>query len=97
MLQWQHPSESNAKTREYCIAKPDPKTRQEKIDGQKQVPEYPRTQRQLTVQPLDDHEKLAENRAEAMKKAYSTGAYTLKAIADHFGVHYSTVSRVVNR
>jgi len=33
---------------------------------------------------------------EAMRRAYATGEYTLKAIADQFGVHYSTVSRAVN-
>lgn len=32
-----------------------------------------------------------------MQAAYASGEYTLKAIADHFGVHYSTVSRVVNK
>lgn len=36
-------------------------------------------------------------RDEAMIAAYASGAYTLAAIARHFGVHYSTVSRVVRR
>ncbi|UZE98025.1 helix-turn-helix domain-containing protein [Alkalimarinus alittae] len=30
-----------------------------------------------------------------MVKAYSSGGYTLKDIAQHLEVHYSTVSRVV--
>ncbi len=30
-----------------------------------------------------------------MAAAFRSGAYTLKAIAEHFGVHYSTVSRAV--
>jgi IS30 family transposase len=29
--------------------------------------------------------------------AYLSGQYSLAEIARHFGVHYSTVSRVVNR
>ena len=31
-----------------------------------------------------------------MAAAYATGDYTLQAIADAFGVHYSTVSRAVS-
>jgi predicted DNA binding protein len=32
-----------------------------------------------------------------MAAAYVSGAYTMKAIAEYFGVHYSTVSRAVRR
>ena len=34
---------------------------------------------------------------EAMQQAYDTGQYTLRQIADYFGVHHSTVSRAVGR
>ncbi len=36
------------------------------------------------------------DRNEAICKAYKSGAFTMKEISDHFGVHYSTVSRIVN-
>jgi len=32
-----------------------------------------------------------------MKKAYASGDYTMQKIAEAFGVHYSTVSRAVNK
>ncbi|MFO7858262.1 MAG: helix-turn-helix domain-containing protein [Ectothiorhodospiraceae bacterium] len=32
-----------------------------------------------------------------MARAYRSGGYTMKAIAEHFGVHYATVSRAVRR
>jgi len=32
-----------------------------------------------------------------MAHAFASGGYTLKEIADYFGVHYSTVSRAVKR
>jgi putative transposase len=32
-----------------------------------------------------------------MVRAYRLGHYTLRAIAEHLGVHYSTVSRAVKR
>ena len=30
-----------------------------------------------------------------MARAFLTGVYTMQEIAEHFGVHYSTVSRAV--
>jgi len=32
-----------------------------------------------------------------MARAYDSGQYTLRQIADYFGVHYSTVIRVLGR
>ncbi|RDH80889.1 MAG: hypothetical protein DIZ78_17660 [endosymbiont of Escarpia spicata] len=32
-----------------------------------------------------------------MAKAYLSGDYSMREIADHFGVHYSAVSRAVGR
>jgi REP element-mobilizing transposase RayT len=37
------------------------------------------------------------DRRQAMARAYRSGAYTMREIADHFGVHYMTVSRAVHR
>lgn len=33
----------------------------------------------------------------AMRRAYASGCYTLKSLADYFGLHYSTVSRIVKK
>jgi transposase len=57
--------------------------------------EIPKAQHRPMAQPLAYYAKNYDNPREAMAVAYSTGGYTLKAIADEFGVHYSTVSRVV--
>lgn len=32
-----------------------------------------------------------------MARAFATGVYSMQEIADHFGVHYATVSRAVRR
>lgn len=58
--------------------------------------EIPRSQRQAPPPTLTE---LAHRfpRDEAMARAYASGAYTLAAIARHFGVHYSTVSRALRR
>ncbi len=60
--------------------------------------EVSRAQRRVLAPPLSKLPTQYESRTsrdEAMAAAYATGAYSMQAIADHFGVHYSTVSRVV--
>ena len=37
------------------------------------------------------------DRNEGIYQAWRSDGYTMKAIADFFGVHYSTVSKVVSR
>jgi hypothetical protein len=56
--------------------------------------EIPSKQRRPQAPALADFCALAD-RHDAMCKAHATGAYTLKDIAQAFGVHYSTVSRAV--
>jgi putative transposase len=57
--------------------------------------EVPRAQRRPLAQPLRYFEQTYPLRREAMARAFRTGIYTLQEIADHFRVHYSTVSRAV--
>lgn len=45
--------------------------------------------------PLADYERHYADRDGAMSQAYRSGAYTMAQIAEHFGVHYMTVSRAV--
>ena len=67
---------------------------QTQIDKKPGLGEIPRTQRRMITQPLTQFEK-RYSRNEAMGRAYLSGQYTMLAIAEHFGVHYSTVSRAV--
>ena len=58
--------------------------------------EIPRMQRRPRAKPLGAYAKAAsEDRDRAIAMAYASGDYTMKQIAEHFGVHYSTVSRSV--
>jgi hypothetical protein len=52
------------------------------------------THRRALVLTLSEYQANYD-RNEAMGRAYRTGAYTMAQIADHFGVHYMTVSRAV--
>jgi hypothetical protein len=57
--------------------------------------EIPQVQRRLCHTSLRDFAQEYGERQAAMAAAYTSGAYTMKAIAAYFGVHYSTVSRAV--
>jgi REP element-mobilizing transposase RayT len=57
--------------------------------------EVPRAQRRPLAMPLADFARRYPDRREAMARAFQTGVYTMQEIADHFGVHYATVSRAV--
>jgi putative transposase len=69
---------------------------QDKLEKQTDSLEIPQAQRRPKAKPLDYYESLG-SRNDAMRAAFASGAYTLQSIATHFGVHYSTVSRVVNK
>jgi putative transposase len=59
--------------------------------------EIPRIQRRSLAKSLSWYEQNAVSRDQAIVKSYASGDYTMKDIADWFGVHYSTVSRVIKR
>lgn len=71
------------------------KKMQATIDKKPALDEIPRVQRRMLTQPLAEFEKRYE-RNTAMARAYLSGQHTMAAIAQHFGVHYSTVSRLVS-
>lgn len=67
---------------------------QARIEQSPTLDEIPRAQRRAMTQPLEEFEK-SFPRNEAMARAYLSGQHSMAAIARHFGVHYSTVSRAV--
>jgi putative transposase len=46
---------------------------------------------------LGHYAKVNRDRDKAIVAAYASGGYSMKAIGDHFGLHYSMVSRIVRR
>ena len=57
--------------------------------------QIPGAQRRPPAPSLPEIEKLSANRDSAIVGAYATGAYSYQQIADHFGIHFTTVGRVV--
>ncbi|HAC34313.1 MAG TPA: addiction module toxin RelE [Gammaproteobacteria bacterium] len=58
--------------------------------------DIPSMQKSPLAKPLDYYQQQFPDTRVAIKQAFETGAYTLKEIGDHFGKHYSTISRIVN-
>ena len=59
------------------------------------IQEVPLTQRRPVVRDLRSYTQNPGDRDTAMAQAFATGAFTMRAIADVFGVHFATVSRAV--
>ena len=62
---------------------------------QRQDVQIPLAQRRPPPAPLAQIEKGAGDRNAAIVRAHATGAYSYQQIADHFGIHFTTVGRIV--
>jgi putative transposase len=59
--------------------------------------EIPRTQRHPFAYPIEHYRCTYADRRSAMAAAFASGDYSMREIADAFGVHYTTVSRSVRQ
>ncbi|MFA5984046.1 MAG: hypothetical protein WC782_08525 [Methylococcaceae bacterium] len=59
--------------------------------------EAPEAQHRPPAKPLSHYVQAFLNPQDGIRKTYETGAYTMQQIAQAFGVHYSTISRKVNK
>jgi len=66
------------------------------VSHEQSLDEIPRMLRRLPAKSLDSYREEHENNSRlGMVLAYLSGDYSMKAIADEFDVHYTTVSRAV--
>jgi putative transposase len=65
------------------------------IDGNKELSEIPSSQRRPIPRTLVDYKLSNASRNTSICLAYQSGGYTLKAIGEHFDLHYSTVSGIL--
>ena len=63
--------------------------------AREELRELSKAHRRSLALSLANYAQRYADRNEAMAQAYQSGAYTMAAIAEHFGVHYMTVSRAV--
>jgi putative transposase len=69
---------------------------QRTLDPDASHQEIPAIQRRPPPKPLTQIAE-AHGRDEAIFDAYVSGGYSLKEVGDHFGLHYSRVSRIVKQ
>lgn len=69
---------------------------QARLNDEAPLDDIPATQRRAPAKPLEHYARAHRNRNEAISAAYLSGGYSMKAIGEHFGLHYSMVSRIVN-
>lgn len=70
---------------------------QKNIENDKDLSEVPQSQRRRKPRPIVHYEKRGKDRDEAIINAYKSGGYSMKELGDYFGLHYSRISRIVNR
>ncbi len=69
---------------------------QQHIDQDRELDEIPSSQRRAVARPLGEYQNSHKDRNTAIVAAYQSGGYTLKDIGQHYGLHYSTVSGIIN-
>ena len=70
---------------------------QKHLEKTLKLKEVPRAQRRPPAKPLAYYQARHKTRDASMVAAYATGDYTMHEIAEHFEVHYSTVSRAIKK
>ena len=63
----------------------------------KTLSEVPYKQRRKPARSLEFYRASCESTEAAVCSAFASGSYTQKAIADFFGLHYSSVSKMIAR
>lgn len=69
---------------------------QAQLDAGKDLSEVPFKQRRALPKPIAHYSETHKDRDAAIVAAYASGGYSQKEIADHFGLHYSCISRIIN-
>jgi putative transposase len=67
------------------------------VDGNKDLSEIPSSQARPRPKALSEYKRFGKDRNTTIVQAYQSGGYTLKEIAEYFGLHYSTVSVIVKK
>jgi len=70
---------------------------QRKISPEASLQDVPAIQKRKVPKPLPYYEEKDKDRNVAICKAYASGGYSMHEIGKYFGLHYSRVSRIVNR
>jgi len=95
-LRWDFSLEQEVKQQIYLGSEDFITRMQEKVEG-KNLSEIPKDQIKSPKKSLSFFETTYPDRDEAIARAYNSGFFTLGQVASYFGLHYSTVSRIVTK
>ncbi len=70
---------------------------QRTITADQDLGEIPRAQRRQVAKALDYYEEKHKDRDVAISQAYASGGYSMAEVGNHFGLHYSRVSRIIKQ
>lgn len=73
------------------------KQMQRKLGKRKEDVNIPRVKQRRPMPTLNEIRRKHPTRDEGIRAAYATGGYSYQQIAEHFGVHFTTVGRVVRK
>ncbi|MEN8177701.1 MAG: transposase [Pseudomonadota bacterium] len=66
-----------------------------KMAVDEELSEIPRSEKRKPTESLDYYANNARNRNGAISVSYASGDYSMKQIGDYYGLHYSTISRII--
>ena len=66
-----------------------------RIEPDADLSKIPLSQKRKQTKPVEDYFDPVSSRNEGIYRAYQSGGYSMKAIADSIGLHYSSVSKVI--
>ena len=69
---------------------------QANVTSESDLGEIPARQRQAMPKSIEYYARKYKDRDRAIRAAYQSGGYSLKELGIYFGLHYSSVSRIVN-
>lgn len=68
-----------------------------RLESDMDLSEIPSAQRRKRPKSLVAYAKEHHDRDTAIAEAYASGGYSMKEIGQHFGIHYSRVSRIIKK
>ncbi len=57
--------------------------------------QIPKVQKRAKTKPITYYEKAAASRNDAILNAYASGAYSYQELGDYFGLHFTTIGKVI--
>lgn len=68
---------------------------QAKLSLDQPLDDIPKAQKRKIPKPLDYFSSTANDRNTSIIAAYQSGGYSMKEVGEHFGLHYSSVSKII--